>query len=459
MTTIDNPAIDRQSLEFRRNPSVNCPRPDQSRRNSVIETTDSHPDEKAISNDPSEPSPEHAPKYTSADELPSSDEIVDRLGIPNWKQLEKTLVRRLDMTFMPVLWVLYVINYLDRASLGQARLSTLDEDLGLTGYQFGNAVSILSAGYVLGQLPSNMIIPHIRPSVYLGSCAFLWSGVAASIAGVTSYEGLLAVRFFLGIVEAPLFPGALYVISCWYTRKEIAVRMAILLTGVPIANGLAGLIAAAVFSSLEGKHGVAGWQWLFIVLAIAGAFSGVVAIFMLPDYPSSRTGSTMWLMTEDMRRIAETRIYADKVTVDSAAPVKTGIWNGLKLSLKDLNLWIIVLMNIAISAAYGFSNFYPAIVRGFGYSRVITLVITFPPYLCAGLASIAIAWSSDKRGDRGWHFVIPIVPAMAAYIVCMATTHNVTRYAMSYLYVVGLFGANPLIHTWVATTLGRSPEK
>ncbi|GAB7336643.1 hypothetical protein MBLNU13_g10329t2 [Cladosporium sp. NU13] len=268
---------------------------------------------------------ENAPKYASADELPSLEEVIKRLGIADWRQLEKKLIRRLDMTLVPMLWILYIFNYLDRASLGQARLSTLDQDLNLTGYQFGNAISILSVGYVLGQLPSNMIIPYIRPGLYLLSCAILWSSVSAAVAGIKTYEGLLAVRFFLGVVEAPLFPGAIYLLSCWYTRREIAVRVALMSTGVPIANSLSGLIAAAVFSSLEGKHNIAGWQWLFIVLAICGASFAVLAAILLPDYPHSRTGSAMWTMNEDMRRIAEARIIADRVTIASTDKVKPGI--------------------------------------------------------------------------------------------------------------------------------------
>lgn len=323
-------------------------------------------------------------------------------------------------------------------------------------------VSILNAGYMLGQLPSNMIIPYIRPGLYLPACAIVWSGVSAAMAGVTSFQGLLVCRVFLGLVEAPLFPGAIYVISCWYTRREIAVRMALMSTGVPLANGFSGLIAAAVFSTLEGKHGVAGWKWLFIVLAVCGGGSAIIAMILLPDYPHSKTGSAMWTMTPDMRKIAETRILADKVTVASSTTTteeKTGAWHGLKLSVTDYKLWIFVMLNISISAAYGFSNFYPAVVRGFGYSRVVTLVITFPPYFLAAATAVALAWSSDKRGERGWHYSIPIAVAMVGYIVCMATTHGTTRYAMSFLYVVGLFGANPLIVSWVSMTMGRTPEK
>jgi predicted MFS family arabinose efflux permease len=227
-------------------------------------------------------------------------------------------------------------------------------------------------------------------------------------------------------------------------------------TGVALANGLSGLIAAAVFALLEGKLGVAGWQWLFIVLALLGSAFAIVAFFLLPDYPHSRTGSAMWTMTEDMRRIAEARIIADRTSDIEAKP---GIWYGLKLSLADYKLWIIVCINITISAAYGFSNFYPAIVRGFGYDRTTTLVMTFPPYLLAAFTAVAIAWSSDRLADRGWHFSAPIAVGMAAYVVCMITTATVPRYVASYFFIGGLFGANPLINTWISSTLSRSPEK
>ncbi|CEI38435.1 hypothetical protein FVEN_g12138 [Fusarium venenatum] len=397
-------------------------------------------------------------KHVDADSTPVSarEHAFAELGIPNWEELEKKVVRRLDMTLLPTLWLLYVFNYLDRASLGQARLSTLDEDLRLEGSQFGSAVSILSAGYVLGQVPSNMIIGKIRPSLYLPGMAILWSGVSAAVAGVKTYEGLLAVRFFLGLVEAPLFPGAIYVMSSWYTRREIAVRIAIMSTGVSLANGLSGLIAAAVFTTLEGARGVAGWQWLFIVLALFGSAFAFAAVFLLPDYPQSKSGSAMWTMTEDMRKVAQVRIIADRV---SEVEIKSTIWTGVKLTVIDYKFWLLTGVNIAISAAYGFSNFYPAIVRGLGYDRITALLLTFPPYCVAAATSIAVAWNSDRVGERGWHFSTPIAVGLAGYVICMITTATVPRYSASYLFIGGLFGANPLIQTWLSTTLARTPEK
>lgn len=128
-------------------------------------------------------------------------------------------------------------------------------------------------------------------------------------------------------------------------------RCALLYTGQTLAFCVAGLIAAAVFSTLEGNLGLAGWQWLFIVLACTGAGLALIVLFLLPDYPHSTTGSPRWSMTEDMRKIAAARIAADRVSTSDA---KAGVLQGLKMSVFDWKMWILVSMNIGISAAYGF---------------------------------------------------------------------------------------------------------
>lgn len=244
--------------------------------------------------------------------------------------------------------------------------------------------------------------------------------------------------------------------SCWYTRKEIGLRVALLYTANILAQGTSGLIAAAVFATLEGALGMAGWKWLFVVLACVGAVLAIGCLFILPDYPHSRTGSSMWSLTEDMRKICEARMIADRVSVSEA---KGGVWYGLRLCIVDHKLWLIVGMNIFISAAYGFSNFYPSIVRGFGYERTITLVITFPPYVLAAILALVLARSSDHFGERGYHFGVPVVIGMIGYIVCMVKMESTPRYIASFLYIGTILAANPLINTWIPSCLGRTPEK
>lgn len=218
--------------------------------------------------------------------------------------------------------------------------------------------------------------------------------------------------------------------GCWYTRKEMALRCAILYTGQTLAFCVAGLIAAAVFSTLEGAHGLAVWQWLFIVLAATGVGLALIALFVLPDYPDSTTGSATRSMTEDMRKVAAARILAERVSTSEG---KAGVLQGLKLSVFDYKMWLLVGMNVGISAAYGFSNFFPSIVRGFRYNNTITLVLTAPPYIFAALGSLVNASHPDKTKERGYHFAGPAAFGYIGYIICLATENRNTRYAASFI--------------------------
>lgn len=156
---------------------------------------------------------------------------------------------------------MYFFNFLDRNAMINGVLNTLEEDLGLVGMQYNTCVSILFVGYLCGQVPSNMILNRVRPSYYMAGFCMAWSIVSLMTFKATSYPTMLVCRFLLGITEAPFYPGALYMISMFYTRKEMAVRMSVFYTGNMMASSFSGLIAAAVFAGLDKKHGLAGWQW------------------------------------------------------------------------------------------------------------------------------------------------------------------------------------------------------
>lgn len=145
-------------------------------------------------------------------------------------------------------------------------MSSIEEDLGLTDVQYQTAVSILFVGYVFFGVPSNMLLTRVKPSVYLTCIMLTWAIVSICTAFARNYTGLLMTRFFLGALEAPYYPGALLIISTFYTRTEVATRISILYLGNILATAFAGLIAAGIFE-LEGVKGYAGWQWLFIIVS------------------------------------------------------------------------------------------------------------------------------------------------------------------------------------------------
>lgn len=188
----------------------------------------------------------------------------------SWRQQADTrLVRKIDARMLPCLIIMYLLNFLDRSNLAQARQGTLEKDLGMGGTDFNLATSIFFVGYLLMQLPSNLLITRVRPSVYLSLATLLWGTVSACNAAARGFRSLVVVRFFLGFVEAPFFPGAVFLMSSWYTRAEMTRRMAWFYSGNALANMFGGLLGAAILGGLEGAHGIAGWRWLFIVVSLA----------------------------------------------------------------------------------------------------------------------------------------------------------------------------------------------
>jgi MFS family permease len=176
----------------------------------------------------------------------------------------------------------------------------------------------------------------------------LWAVVSALTALSKDYIGLLLTRFFLGLTEAPYYPGAVYLLSLFYTRKEVATRIAILYTGNILATAFAGLIAAGIFHGMDDLAGLAGWKWLFILQGAVTFVIAVVGYFVLPDTPLT----TQWL-TQEERDLAYNRMELD--TVDNAG--QTSTFSGLKQAAKDPLVWIFALMAHVHLAANGFKNF------------------------------------------------------------------------------------------------------
>jgi MFS family permease len=126
-------------------------------------------------------------------------------------------------------------------------------------------VTIIDARYILMQVPSNLFLDRIgKPALYLPSCMVIWGTISTLTAAVQSFTGLLLVRFFLGFVEAAYFPGCLFFLSSWYTRKELAFRTAILYSGSLISGAFSGLIAAGIVGGLDGARGLRAWRWMFV---------------------------------------------------------------------------------------------------------------------------------------------------------------------------------------------------
>lgn len=294
-----------------------------------------------------------------------------------------------------------------------------------------------------------MILTRVRPAWFMAGAMALWAIVSTLTAITHNFTGLLLTRFFLGVVEAPFYPGALYMLSIFYDRHEIAVRISILFTANICGTAFAGLIAIGVFQ-MSGIADLAGWRWLFILQGIITFVVSVTSAFLLPNEPHN----TWWLTTEE-KALAYSRIAEDTVEIRA----NTSTWVGLLDALKDRNLWILIFMQHLHLAASSFKNFFPTVVGTLGFSRNVTLVLTCPPYLIAGAISIAWSWSSGRFNERVWHITVAKGMAVLGFVLACSTLNVGARYFAMCTFATGVYSCNSIILGWVATTCGQTREK
>jgi MFS family permease len=293
--------------------------------------------------------------------------------------VERSLLRKIDLRILPLVVLIYIFNYLDRNSITQARLYGLQKDTDVKGAVYQTAISIFSAGYIVMQLPSTLLMTKLRPSLFLPICIIAWAVVSGCTAATNSAAGLLTVRFFLGIIEAPFFPGAIYFLSCWYTPRELGVRMALLICGLLLSNSFAGLISAGILSGMAGVGHLHAWRWLFILEGSATVLLGLVAMVVLPDYP----GTTKWLSDKE-KIVAQARLSKAAGTTEALGDIETPVLKAVAWAAKDYRVWIFACLQMATTACISYSHFFPTLIQGLGFKDNKTvLLLTSPPYLFA----------------------------------------------------------------------------
>ncbi|TFK51137.1 MFS general substrate transporter [Heliocybe sulcata] len=387
------------------------------------------------------------------------------------KVAEARIKRALDMRLMPTMIVIFILNYIDRIGITSARLKGLEQDLHLSDLQYEAVIAIFCASYCPAQIPSNMIIHKVkRPSVYMGACVILW-GLCSAMTGLTqNFTGMVLVRIAIGFPEAAFYPGAMYLLSRWYTKKELSFRSAILYGGLLISNAFGSFIAAGILSNMEGARGIRAWRWLFFIevwcfpyeliksvtrLGPQGAVTvcfGFLAIWALPDFPHN----TSWMSPAE-RRLAQARLAEDAGEADEDATDES-IWHGLKLALMDPKVPLFALMSCSQLIGLSFINFFPTLTATLGYNTTITLLLAAPPWIWATIVCCLTAWSADKTGERfvhvsGWWWGV-----IVGYIIGLSTMSVGGRYMSLFLMASGYTGF-ALTLVWVSNAIPRPPAK
>lgn len=368
--------------------------------------------------------------------------------------IEKKLVRKIDMLIMPLVVLVYLMNYIDRNNYAAARLQGLEEDLHLHGDQYQTGLSILFVSYILAQVPSNLLLNHLgRPSLYLGFFVIAWGLVSALTCLVKNFAGIIVCRLMLGFMEAPFFPGVLFYLSKWYTKKELNLRMSIFYSGSLISGAFGNLIAAGILSGLAGEMGLSAWQWLYIIEGSITCFIGLIIIFVLPDFPS-----TWRRLSPEMKHVANRRLAIEAAEADEDEAGGMSQVKGFKLAMSDPKTYILAIAYMAITGAAGFQNFFPTLTATLGYNHIVSLLLCAPPYIFMVIWSFTHSFISDRLSNRFWFFMYPIPVTIVGWVIFMTTDSFGPRYFSLFL-MCFVFAMNGTCYAWIASAIPRPPAK
>jgi len=367
-------------------------------------------------------------------------------------EVEKTLKRKLDVRCAYFI-VIYIMNYLDRNNIASARLGRLQEHLNINDTQYATCLSILYVGYILTQVPSNIIINRIaRPSIYISLVMLLWGMISTLSGNTRSFAGMVAIRFFIGFVEAAFLPGALLILSKWYTRRELTLRNAILFCGNLISNAFSSLVGAAVLGNMEGVLGHDAWRWLYWIEGAATMAIAIGAIFILPDLPHNTRG-----FTEEERAVAVLRMTEDVGEADADSE-EQGVFDGLIMAVKDAKIYVLMLTFTAYVVGLSFNAFFPSLTTTLGFARIPTLLMSAPPWVFACIVSLLNAWHADRHQERFWHIVGPIIGGLVGFIISMSTSNTAARYVALFLQAAAYAGFI-VFYSWISSSFPRPPAK
>ncbi|OQN98809.1 hypothetical protein B0A48_15155 [Cryoendolithus antarcticus] len=309
------------------------------------------------------------------------------------KVAERNLVRKLDIHIIPVVMLLYLLSFLDRVNIGNARLYGLQEDLKMDSQQYQIAVSILFVTYILSELPSNLVLKkYVSPSRWIAFITTSW-GIIATLTGVCqSYGGLIACRLLLGAVEGGLFPGCAIYLTLYYTKHDLALRIGYLFVSAALAGACGGLLAYGI-GYMDGIAGLRGWRWIMILEGLPTFVLGVASWWLLADSPE-----TAYYLNAEEKALVVRRREAQLGVSDVFD------WKDVRKGLKDWKIYVFSAGQFCQDTMlYGYSTFLPTIIKAIRpqSSSAIVQVLTIPCYALGAITYMAAARYSDWKQIRG----------------------------------------------------------
>jgi len=342
------------------------------------------------------------------------------------------LYSKVTRRIVPLMALGYIAAYLDRVNVGFAKLQMLgDLEFSETVYGFGAGVFFF--GYFLFEVPSNMMLHRIGARRWLARIMISWGIISAAMMFVTTPASFYALRFLLGAAEAGFFPGVIYYLTQWYPAARRGRIVALFMTAVAICSVAGSLISGAIMQAFDGAHGLAGWQWLFLLEALPALAIGVYYLLRLTDNIQSAT----WLQPEEKSMLA-----AQLDAEESDTPAGT-----FKTAFQDWRVWVACLIYFACaSGIYGLGFWLPTIIKDLGVQSPLEIgMLTAIPYAFAAVGMVLVGRSSDRHLERRWHFAVSAACGGLGLVLSVQfSNYPAAALAALTLATFGVMSASPL---------------
>ncbi|KAI0883064.1 MFS transporter [Annulohypoxylon maeteangense] len=361
----------------------------------------------------------------------------------------RLLNKRLDLRILPLCSFLYLLNFLDRGNIANAKVLNQEtgDDLlqktGMTASGYSLTVTLFSLAYTLFEVPSNWIMKHyVRPSIWLATLLGCWGALTLGFAGVQNYATVLVLRLLIGVFEAGFFPGIVYLITIWYRHDERSVRIAVVIAFCNLAGAFGGCIAYGL-GTANGGAGLEGFRWLFILEGTITMLCVIPTLFVLPDYPARAK-----FLSPSEKKFAEDRVKERGGGYSRDHATRKEILETF-FSPRMLAHYLVYIANVVTQGSFTF--FTPTLVTGLGYSSIQAQLLTVPPWVVGFVVAILVSYSADRFNARGWHITVISTIGGAGWLTAglLPSTSYVQRYGALVMAATGAFPAAPLCTSWV----------
>ncbi len=353
----------------------------------------------------------------------------------------RLLYRKIAWKILPLLFVSYIVSYLDRVNIGFAALR-MQQDLGFSDAVYGLGAGIFFIGYVLFEVPSNLLLTRIGARRTIMRIMIAWGLVSSSMMFVQTPQQFYIARFLLGVFEAGFFPGIILYLTFWFPAHLRGSVIAVFMSAIAIAGVLGGPLSGWIIGAMDGVHGLHGWQWMFLLEGSPAIVLGILAALLLIDRPED----AKWLSAEERARIAQ----------EVEAPV-AGSSHRLGAVLRDPRVYALALVYFSVMAGLYILGFWlPGMIKGYGVTDPLhTGLLTAVPYLAGGVGMIVIGRHSDAVGERRWHLASCMVLAACALVACIWVPGQLVPGLVTLsVAAVGLYASMPLFWTIPTRYLG-----